>query len=98
RVTTFFVYLNSVALPPNTPVSDYPNPLDPNPSAPLLGMGSTQFPNLNVEVMPKKGRATFWWDVTIDGKDDARTLHAGTPPVVGEKWGLNIWQRETAFT
>ncbi|KXS13707.1 hypothetical protein M427DRAFT_136310 [Gonapodya prolifera JEL478] len=96
RVTTFFVYLNDVALPPGVARDALPKPMSPT-KEPLIGAGSTQFPNVGIEVMPRKGRAAFWWDVTIDGKDDERTLHAGTPPTHGEKWGLNIWQREESF-
>ncbi|KAJ3343468.1 hypothetical protein HDU93_008127 [Gonapodya sp. JEL0774] len=85
RVTTFFVYLNDVE-----------------------SGGKTWFPHVNVTGKPVTGNfgvdaeggvsvAAFWVNVDPQGNGDQRTLHAGTPPLKGEKYGLNIWQRFGEF-
>lgn len=43
---------------------------------------------------PMEGSAVFWRNLDDDGVGDARVLHAGLPPEMGEKTGLNIWTRE----
>ncbi|KAJ3333520.1 putative P4H isoform 1, partial [Gonapodya sp. JEL0774] len=79
RVTTTFAYLNTVPLPstltsaPNTlfPPSYTPPDTPSTPGKPeLVGAGSTQFPDLGVEVFPVKGAAAVWWDVDLKGQDD----------------------------
>ncbi|KXS21080.1 hypothetical protein M427DRAFT_310929 [Gonapodya prolifera JEL478] len=91
RVTTFFVYLNSL------PESAGGATNFPHASKHIAGMkppGSAK----GVDVHPTKGSATFWWDTDLQGNGDDRTLHSGTPPTNGEeKWGLNIWQRVGTF-
>jgi prolyl 4-hydroxylase len=49
--------------------------------------GRTVFPLLNVGVAPRKGTAVFWYNLHKTGKMDFRTLHAGCPVLVGNKWG-----------
>jgi prolyl 4-hydroxylase len=58
--------------------------------------GQTDFPNLNMKIAPRKGTAVMWYNVE-NGKEDDRTYHAGLPPVMSTKYGLNIWVREREF-
>lgn len=59
--------------------------------------GTTLFPELGLEVQPKKGRAVFWFNVDEKGRVNPLTLHTGTDVVNGEKYGLNIWIRNKSF-
>mmetsp|Transcript_7338 Transcript_7338/g.8446 ORF Transcript_7338/g.8446 Transcript_7338/m.8446 type:complete len:350 (-) Transcript_7338:128-1177(-) len=64
--------------------------------------GQTYFPEYNVNVLPKRGRAIFWFN-TIEkpgqsGYEDEMALtvdlksrHAGKPVLDGEKWVCNRW-------
>ncbi|ELU05926.1 hypothetical protein CAPTEDRAFT_153364 [Capitella teleta] len=56
--------------------------------------GATVFPKLNVRVPPVKNGAAFWYNARPNGEHDKRTLHAGCPVVLGEKWVANKWIRE----
>ena len=69
----------------------YLNDMNPNETG-----GQTDFPNLNMKIVPRKGTAVMWYNVE-DGKEDDRTYHAGLPPVMSTKYGLNIWVREREF-
>lgn len=54
--------------------------------------GDTYFPELGLTVHPRPaGRCVLFRNMTDAGKDDARTVHAGLPPLAGVKVGLNIW-------
>lgn len=71
----------------------YLNDLDPNESG-----GQTDFPRLNLQVKPKRGRAVMWYNVDPwTGKENPQTFHAGLPPKTSVKYGLNIWIRERPF-
>ena len=59
--------------------------------------GATVFPVLNVTIPAVKNTAAFWYDMTPDGKEDARTLHGGAAVSDFEKFGLNIWIRQGEF-
>jgi len=59
--------------------------------------GTTIFPNIGLEVNPKKGRAIFWFNVNEKGNVNPLTLHSGTDVIDGEKYGLNIWIRNKSF-
>jgi prolyl 4-hydroxylase len=53
--------------------------------------GGTNFPNLDVTVMPKKGRALLWpsvLDSDPSSKDD-RTAHQALPVEAGTKFAAN---------
>lgn len=60
--------------------------------------GATVFPELNLRVKPKAGTAVYFLNVTPDGQEDSRLLHAGEAPKMSTKYGLNIWFRQRAFT
>lgn len=50
--------------------------------------GHTGFPNLNMSVPARKGRAAFWFNIGVDGKEHDDNLHAGMPVNYGTKFGL----------
>jgi prolyl 4-hydroxylase len=55
--------------------------------------GGTMFNNLNITVMPKRGRAVLWPSVLNDSphKKDDRTVHEALPVEAGVKYGTNAW-------
>lgn len=64
--------------------------------------GSTYFPEYNISITPKMGRALFWWNTIqrpgMEGYHplmyldvDLRMRHAGNPVIRGEKWICNRW-------
>jgi prolyl 4-hydroxylase len=56
--------------------------------------GETEFPELDLRVSPRLGRALRWLNVDTDGRLHPETLHASLPLQTGEKWALNAWFRE----
>jgi prolyl 4-hydroxylase len=48
--------------------------------------GHTEFPHLKVSHKGKAGDGFFFVNALPDGTADTRTLHAGRPPLTGEKW------------
>ena len=59
--------------------------------------GGTRFPKKGIQVLPNRGGAIFFNDLTISGQLDENTLHAGTPVQKGTKIVLTYWQREGTF-
>ena len=55
--------------------------------------GGTQFPYINITVMPKKGSAVLWpHGLNSDPRiKDTRTHHEAMPVIKGQKWGANYW-------
>lgn len=55
--------------------------------------GGTDFPDLGITVMPKKGRALLWPSVlnAEPMQDDVRTRHQALPVEAGLKFGANSW-------
>jgi prolyl 4-hydroxylase len=55
--------------------------------------GNTSFPNMNITVVPKKGRAILWPSVLDEDPNagDSRTDHEALPVVAGIKHGANVW-------
>jgi prolyl 4-hydroxylase len=57
--------------------------------------GGTSFPEVHLEVAPKRGNAVFF---SYDRPHPAtRSLHGGTPVLAGEKWIATKWLRERKF-
>lgn len=55
--------------------------------------GSTVFPQVGLDVLPRKGNAVFFAYSSERGELDARTLHGGSPVTEGEKWIATKWIR-----
>lgn len=60
--------------------------------------GSTVFPDIGLDVLPKKGSALYFAYATEDGQLDRRTLHGGSPVARGKKWIATKWLRERPYT
>ena len=58
--------------------------------------GGTQFPKLDLTVMPKMGRMLYFGYPDILKAD--HVLHAGMPPTKGEKWVAVNWYRQGNYT
>lgn len=58
--------------------------------------GETEFPLLDVRYKGQTGDALMFSNVDAAGAPDRRTLHAGLPPMSGEKWLLSQWIRDRA--
>ncbi|HSV59150.1 MAG TPA: 2OG-Fe(II) oxygenase [Variovorax sp.] len=57
--------------------------------------GATTFPDIGLEVAPKRGTGVFF---SYERPDPAtRTLHGGAPVLAGEKWVATKWLREREF-
>lgn len=59
--------------------------------------GATSFPNVGLQVQPKKGSAVFFANTDLYGTPDPQTLHAGEPVVQGVKFIATKWLRERAY-
>lgn len=59
--------------------------------------GATSFPNVGLEVQPKKGCAVFFANTDTYRVPDQRTLHAGEPVQRGVKVIATKWLRERAY-
>jgi prolyl 4-hydroxylase len=57
--------------------------------------GGTVFPDVNLEVAPKRGNAVFF--SYERAHPSTRTLHGGSPVLAGEKWIATKWLRERRF-
>jgi hypothetical protein len=55
--------------------------------------GETDFPRLGYRFKGRTGDALVFANVDPANRPDPRTLHAGLPPVTGEKWLLSQWVR-----
>jgi prolyl 4-hydroxylase len=61
---------------------------------PLKG-GGTSFPDVHLEVAPRRGNAVFF---SYDRPHPStKTLHGGAPVLAGEKWIATKWLRERRF-
>jgi hypothetical protein len=56
--------------------------------------GETDFPLLDVRIVPKTGRVVHFHNLTDDGQPDPQTLHAGMPVLAGVKWLGTLWTRQ----
>jgi prolyl 4-hydroxylase len=57
--------------------------------------GGTVFPDVHLEVAPKRGNAVFF--SYERAHPSTRTLHGGAPVLAGEKWIATKWLRERRF-
>lgn len=61
--------------------------------------GETVFPKLGIRHKGRTGEGLFFTNALENGASDLRTLHAGTPPLNGEKWIVSqfIRNREVKY-
>lgn len=59
--------------------------------------GGTSFPNIGLQVQPKKGSAVFFANTDAYRRPDQQTLHAGEPVEQGVKVIATKWLRERAY-
>ena len=59
--------------------------------------GGTAFPEIGLEILPKKGGAVFFQNTDSQYVPDRRTLHAGSPVTKGVKFIANKWLRERKY-
>ena len=57
--------------------------------------GGTVFPEVHLEIAPKRGNAVFF--SYERAHPSSRTLHGGSPVLAGEKWIATKWLRERRF-
>mmetsp|Transcript_57875 Transcript_57875/g.172155 ORF Transcript_57875/g.172155 Transcript_57875/m.172155 type:complete len:470 (-) Transcript_57875:24-1433(-) len=53
--------------------------------------GETLFPELRLQVMPRRGCALMWDNVLGPQQDDRRMVHQGLPPRTAVKFGVNCF-------
>lgn len=58
--------------------------------------GATSFPNLNIEVRPRRGMALVFFPSTLDGLLDKMALHAALP-AVDVKYVSQVWIRQSNY-
>jgi prolyl 4-hydroxylase len=59
--------------------------------------GSTVFPEIGLDVLPRRGHGVFFAYATEEGQLDPRSLHGGSPVSAGEKWIATKWFRQRAY-
>ena len=59
--------------------------------------GSTVFPEVGLDVLPRRGHAVYFAYTTEDGQLDKRSLHGGSPVSAGEKWIATKWFRQRPY-
>jgi prolyl 4-hydroxylase len=59
--------------------------------------GTTIFPELGLEVVPKKGSAVYFEYTNSQNQLDRLTLHGGSPVTRGEKWIVTKWMRQRRY-
>jgi prolyl 4-hydroxylase len=59
--------------------------------------GATIFPNINLNIYPKKGSALYFSYFNSKAQVDPATLHGGAPVIQGEKWIATKWIREREY-
>jgi prolyl 4-hydroxylase len=59
--------------------------------------GSTVFPDIGLDVLPRRGNAVFFAYSDDAGRLDPRTLHGGSPVASGEKWIATKWLRQREY-
>jgi prolyl 4-hydroxylase len=59
--------------------------------------GSTVFPEVGLDVLPRRGHAVYFAYTTEEGQLDKRSLHGGSPVSAGEKWIATKWFRQRTY-
>jgi prolyl 4-hydroxylase len=55
--------------------------------------GETEMPEIGISHKGRLGEGFFFVNVFANDEPDLRTLHAGRPPIRGEKWVISQWVR-----
>ncbi len=59
--------------------------------------GATAFPEIGLSVTPRRGNAVYFEYSNSRQQLDGKSLHAGAPIIVGEKWVMTKWMRTRRF-
>ncbi|GLQ90658.1 2OG-Fe(II) oxygenase [Dyella flagellata] len=59
--------------------------------------GTTIFPEIGLEVVPKQGSAVYFEYTNSNDQLDKLTLHGGSPVTRGEKWIVTKWMRQRRY-
>ena len=59
--------------------------------------GETVFPRVRLKIVPEKGKAVLFYNVSDSGRVDPMSFHGGAPVERGEKWLMTCWLREHPF-
>ena len=59
--------------------------------------GSTVFPEVGIDVLPRRGNAVYFAYCSENGTLDPRSLHGGSPVGAGEKWIATKWFRQQRY-
>mmetsp|Transcript_26713 Transcript_26713/g.63535 ORF Transcript_26713/g.63535 Transcript_26713/m.63535 type:complete len:148 (+) Transcript_26713:107-550(+) len=59
--------------------------------------GETYFSDIDLWLTAQTGDAVLFYDMKKDGDVDRKTMHAGMPPVKGEKWVMTKWIHERPY-
>lgn len=59
--------------------------------------GGTDFPDVGLTVVPRKGRAVYFAYTGPFGEVDPLSLHAGMPVLAGDKWIATKWLRQRPY-
>jgi len=62
----------------------------------VIAGGETSFPQVGLEITPRKGLAVYFGYGTTTTDVDYRSLHAGRPVLAGQKWITTKWLRDRA--
>ena len=61
--------------------------------------GHTRFNSIDTSVVPERGKALVFYNLTDDGKKpNPLSLHGAEPVLTGEKWLVNQWIRQQPLT
>jgi prolyl 4-hydroxylase len=60
--------------------------------------GSTVFPKIGLDILPRKGNAVFFSYANESGMLDENSFHGGSPVTQGEKWIATKWIRLKDYT
>jgi len=98
RMATVFMYLTNVEEGGSTwfpKAGGLPDPGMPG--------GAASFSSCEADVglhsYPKRGKVIIFYSMMASGDTDEYSLHAGCPPIVGDKWSANkwVWNKPTNF-
>jgi prolyl 4-hydroxylase len=59
--------------------------------------GETVFPEIGLEIVPRRGAAVYFEYCDRAGRLDPRTLHGGRPVRAGQKWIATKWMRQRRY-